>query len=160
MFCLTFRQIQIYSNKCRFFTGVTTFSVVQNNKPIIDAMNKINKRRKETFISVFDFFILYSIRSHNKLLMVFNSLIDFCFDGGESKYITVNGYRGCLVKNIKKIVICLNKQQVKDAVNYLSFNCYFMFDPQIFCQIIGFPMRSDPAPFLPTYCYIFMKVSG
>ena len=27
-----FRQIQTYNDKCRFFTGVNTFSVVQNNK--------------------------------------------------------------------------------------------------------------------------------
>ena len=42
--------------------------------------------------------------------MVLNSLIDFCFDGGESKYITVNNYGARWVKNIKDNVICLNKQ--------------------------------------------------
>ena len=37
VFHLFFRQIQIYNDKCRFFTGVNTFWVVQNNKPVIDA---------------------------------------------------------------------------------------------------------------------------
>ena len=70
--------------------------------------------------------------------MVLNSLIDFCFDKGESKYITVNNYAARWVKNIKDNVISLNKQQIKDAVSYLLFNYYFTVGPQIFCQIIGY----------------------
>ena len=79
--------------------------------------------------------------------MVLNSLIDFCFDGGEIKYITVNNYGVRCIKNIKDNVICLNKQQKKDAVAYLLLNCYFTVGPKISCQIIGIPMGSDPASF-------------
>ena len=43
---------------------------------------------------------------------------------------------------------------------YLLLNWYFTVGPKIFCQIIGIPMRSDPAPFLPIYSYISMKVKG
>ena len=60
---------------------------------------------------------------------------------------------------IKNNVTDLNKQQIKDAIAYLLFNCYFTVGPKIFCQIIGIPMGSDPAPFLPAYSNIFMKVS-
>ena len=69
--------------------------------------------------------------------MVLNSLIDFCFAGGKSKYITVNNYEARWVDNIKDNVICLNKQQIKDACSYLLLNCYFPVGPKIFCQIIG-----------------------
>ena len=55
MFRLFFRQIQTYNDTCRFFTGVSTFWVVQNSKPVIDAMNRLNKRRKATSVSTFDF---------------------------------------------------------------------------------------------------------
>ena len=48
IFRLFFRQIQTCNDKCRFFTDVNTFWVVQNNKPVIDAMNGFNKRRKAT----------------------------------------------------------------------------------------------------------------
>ena len=133
VFRLFFRQIQTYNDKCRFFTGVNTFWVVQNNKPVVtDAMKLLNKRMKATSVSTFDFSTLYS-----KLLMVLNSLIDFCFDGGECKYITVNNYGARWVNNIKDNVICLNKQQIKDAVAYLLLNCYFTVGPKIFCRIIG-----------------------
>ena len=60
--------------------------------------------------SLFDF-TLYTKLPHNKLLMVLNSLIDFCFDGGESKYITVNNYGARWVNNIKDNVICLNNSK-------------------------------------------------
>ena len=84
--------------------------------PVTDAMNRLSKRRKATSVSIFDFFTLCTKLTHNKLLMVLSSLIDFCVDGGESKYITVNSYAARWVKNTKDNVICLNKQQIKDAV--------------------------------------------
>ena len=123
-------------------------------------MNELNKQRKSTSVSTFDFSTLYTKLTHNKLLMVLNSLTEFSFDGGECKYVTVNNYGARWVNNIKDNVICLNKQQIKDAVTYLLLNCYFTVVPKIFCQIIGIPMGFDPAPFLPTYSYTSMKVKG
>ena len=124
-------------------------------------MSGLNKRRKATFISTFHFATLYTKLPHIKLLMVLNTLIDFCFDRGESKYITVNNYGARWIKNIKDNVICLNKQQIKVAVAYRLFNCYLTVGPKIFCQIIGIPLGSDPSVvFLPTYSYTFMKKSG
>ena len=88
-------------------------------------MNGLNKQRKATSFSTFDFSILYTKLPHNKRLMVLNSFIDFCFDGGECKYITVNIYGACWVNNIKYNVICLNKRQIKDAVaSELLFRCW------------------------------------
>ena len=104
-------------------------------------------RRKATSVSAFDFSTLYAKFPHNKLLVVLNSLIDFCLDGGTNKYITVNNYGARWVKNIKDNVICLNKQQIKDAAAYLLFNCYFIVGPKVLCQIIGIPMGSNPAAF-------------
>ena len=87
-------------------------------------------------------------------------MIGFSLDGGESKYITVNSYGACWVKNTKDNIICLDKQQKKYAVAYLLFNCCVTVGPKIFCQIIGIPMGSDPAPFFANLFLYFMKVSG
>ena len=87
--------------------------------------------------------------------MVFNNLIDFCFDGGESKYITVNNYGARWVKNIKDNVICLNKQQIKDAVAYLLLSCYFTS-----VRLSVFLWGLIQLLLLPTYSYTSMKVSG
>ena len=62
---------------------------------------------------------MFTKLSHNKLMMAFNSLIDFCFYGSECKDIPVNSYRARWVKNGKDNVIYLNKQQMKDAIAYL-----------------------------------------
>ena len=86
--------------------------------------------------------------------MVLNTLTDFCFDGGES--VTVNNYGAHWVKNIKDNVICINKQQMKDVVDYLLFNCYFTVGPKIFCQIIGIPIRFDRDPFSSLRILIFL----
>ena len=95
-------------------------------------------------VPTFDFSTLYTKLPHNKLLIVLNSLIDFCFD--EAHW----------VNNIKDNVICLNKQQIKDAVAYLILNCYFTVGPKIFCQIIGIPMWSDPARFFANlFLYLY-----
>ena len=66
-------------------------------------MNGLNKPRKATSVSTFDFFTLYTKLPHNKLLMVLDSLIDFCFDRGECKYITVTNY-GARWKKVSKIM--------------------------------------------------------
>ena len=89
--------------------------------------------------------------------MVLNSLIYFCFDGGESKYIKFNNYGARWVKKIKDHVICPNKQQIKDAVAYLLSNCYFTVGSEIFCQIIAIPKGSDPAPFFANLFLYFYE---
>ena len=65
----------------------------------------------------------------------------------------INNYGVRCVKNIKDNVICLNKQQVKDAVAYLLFNCYFTVGLKIFCQIMG----SDPATFFANLFLYFYE---
>ena len=57
--------------------------------------------------------------------MVLYSLVNFCFDGRESKYITVNNCCARWVKTIKNNVISLNNQQIKDGVAYLLFELLF-----------------------------------
>ena len=52
-------------------------------------MNRLKKRKKATSVLSFDFSTLYTKLPHNKRLVVLNSLIDFCFDGVQSKYITL-----------------------------------------------------------------------
>ena len=100
-----------------------TFWIAQNHKPVIDGMNGLSKQRIVTSVLTFGFSTFYTnTLPHSKRLMVVNSLIDFCFDGGESKYITVNNCGTHWVKNIKDNVICLNKQQIKYAVAYMLCN--------------------------------------
>ena len=42
---------------------------------------------------------------------------------------------------------CYSLISLKQAVKYLHENCLFKVDSQIFRQVIGIPIGSDPAPF-------------
>ena len=156
-FRLFYRQIENYNTKCRYFSGVNTFWVVQNNKPVVDAMLKLNKRNKAKSISTFDFSTLYTKLPHDKLLNVLFKLIDFCFDGGTHKFLIFTKYGARWSNERKDYKICFDKQKMKNAVTYLLSNCNFTIGAKIFSQIIGIPMGSDPAPFFANLFLYFYE---
>ena len=142
-----FKQIEAYNEKSKFFSGVNTFWVVQNNKPVTQSIKKLNTRNQAFSISTFDFSTLYTKIPHNKLIKVLHSLIDFCFDGGENKYIGINKYGAKWIKDAERYKSYFDKQGIKNAVSYLLDNCFFTVGTKLLRQIIGIPMGSDPAPF-------------
>ena len=155
-FRLFYKQIESYNDKCRFFTGVNTFWVVQSNKPVTVAINKLNTRNRAKSISTFDFSTLYTKLPHKKLESVLHHLIDFCFNGGTKKFLLIDNYGARWVSDVRKNKICWSRQQIKDAVSYLLTNCNFTVGSKILCQIIGIPMGSDPAPFFANlFLYYF-----
>ena len=145
---LFFRQMQKHNDKCTFFTGV-------HNKPVTDVMNTFNKHRKETTISNLDFSTLFSKLSRNKNLMVLKSLNDSCFDGGERKYIRANNYGACWL-----MVICLGKQQIKNAVAYLLSTVISLLSLRSSARLLVFLWGLIQLFHLSIYSFIFMKVSG
>ena len=50
-----------------------------------------------------------------------------------------------------------SKQDIKDVLDFVIDNAYFHVNNEIFRQIIGIPMGSDPAPFIANLFYIFMR---
>ena len=146
-FKLFYKQIEAYNQKSQFFSGVNTFWVIQNNKPVTKTIKKLNRRHKALSISTFDFSTLYTKIPHKKLVNVLHSLIDFCFDGGENKYIGVSKYGAKWVKDTSKYKSYFDKQGIKKAVSYLLDNCFFTVGTKLLRQVIGIPMGSDPAPF-------------
>ena len=111
-------------------------------KPVIDAMNKLNKFRKAISISGFDFSSLNTKFSP--------PLKTFCFNGGENKYITVNSWAKDVngaqwVKDVKDNVIS----------QYLLINSK---KKKMQLLIIGIPRGVCSSPTI--YSYIFMKVNG
>ena len=89
VFKLFYKQIESYNKKCEYFSGVKSFWVVQNNKPVIDAIHKLNHRNKASSIATFDFSTLYTKIPHDKLINVLNILTDFCFNAGDKRYLKI-----------------------------------------------------------------------
>ena len=119
LFRVFFKQIETYNAKCRFFSGVNTFWVVQNNKPVTDSIKKFNARSKGTYISTFNFSTLYTKIPHDKLISVLNSIVDFCFNGGECDYLAINDFGAKWVKDPSSYDQVFDKRRVKCCIEYL-----------------------------------------
>ena len=86
-------NIKNFHDKNRIWTNVSNFWVIQNNKPVIDRISKINNSKKAKSIRTFDFSTLYTKIPHNLLKAAMKEIVDFCFKGGLSHgvYITSKG---------------------------------------------------------------------
>ena len=157
IFKLFYTQIETYNRKCQFFTGVNTFWVTLNNQSVIKSLNKLNKHQRAKHVTTFDFSTLYTKIPHDKLLYVLNNLIDFCFDGGSSKFVALTRFGASWVDNPSNYETTFNRQGVKDAVEFLMSNCFFTCGNKVFQQIIGIPMGSDPAPFFANLFLYFYE---
>ena len=145
-FKLVYKSIESYHKKIEFFSGIHSFWVIQNNLPVIKALDRINKKNAAKTISTFDFSTLYTNIPHDKLINVLDHTIDFAFKGKQFQNISVNDSgqpRWC--KKSKGFLF--TKELLKTAVRYLIGNSFFTVGDFIFRQIIGIPMGSDPAPF-------------
>ena len=147
VFKLMYHQIENFHKKAKFLSNYNKFWVLQNSDPVINSMNRINKKCNAKSISTFDFSTLYTKLPHDKLLHVLFELIDFVFNGGNKNYIKVskNGkaYWG---KNTSRS-IGFSKTSLKVAVKHLIENCFFTIGNATLRQAIGIPMGIDPAPF-------------
>ena len=54
------KQFESFHDKNRLWVGVSHFWVIQNNKPVVDHINKINSKKKAVSIRTFDFSTLYT----------------------------------------------------------------------------------------------------
>ena len=154
---LMFKQIEMYNHKSTYFSGVKSFWPIQNNQPVIEAIKKLNGRSKANSISTFDFSTLYTNIPHAKLKNVLRELINFCFKGGDKKYIAITKFGATWTNNKHKYNVTFDKPSLKLAINYLLDNCYFNLGNMSFRQVIGIPMGSDPAPFMANLFLYFYE---
>ena len=137
VFKFVFNQVN-YNKQYSYFLGVNCFWTILNYHPVIDPLNKLNGKGKATSISYFDF---------STFEKVFNELIDFCFEGGNWEFVSVDGHGAKWAKERRSGVAVFAKSTLKKAVKYLLQNCFFKLGNRIFRQVIGIPMDPDPAPF-------------
>ena len=62
-------------------------------------------------------FLLSILRfSHDKLISVLNSIVDFCFNGGECEYLAVNDFGAKWVKDPSSYDQVFDKRRVKGCI--------------------------------------------
>ena len=127
-------------------------------------MDNLNIKNKARQISTYDFSTLYTKIPLDKLKQVMDELTYFCFKGcpNSKLIVSVNSMEACWCHKPEKIhgkdEIPFDKQLFKECISYL-LDCYFTVGAQIFKQIIGIPMGSDPAPFMANlFLYYYSNI--
>ena len=148
-FRLFYDSLRVYHDKIRFFSGIKTFWVAQNNQPVIDSIVKINSKGNAKCVSTFDFATLYTKIPHDKLIDVLTKIVDFCFKGGTRIAIEINklGVANWINSKKKNDLFTFSKATIVVAIKHLILNCYFCVGDKLLQQVIGIPMGIDPAPF-------------
>ena len=147
IFRLFYKKIERYHQKGKVWSGVNKFWIIQNTKPIIHSINNLNKRNTAKSLATFDFSTLYTKIPHDKLKKVLNEIIDFAFKGGTREFIKVYSSTAYWTKTSSKKDNLYTKEQIKESLRYLIDNSFFSVGSDLFKQVIGIPMGSDPAPF-------------
>ena len=78
-FKLLYKSVEKYHNKSKFYSGVNSFSVIQNNKSVTDTLNKLSNPEVAKSFFIYDFSTLYANIPHDKLMKALNSVIHFGF---------------------------------------------------------------------------------
>ena len=141
MFKLLYKFVEKYYIKSKFYSGVNSSWVIQNDKPVIDTLNKLSNRKAAKSVSTYDFSTVYTNIPHDELIKTLNSVIDFTFKGRTQSKISI---RNCGIANWCKF----SKYFVLD-INFWWSNCYFANGDQFFQQTMGILSWS---PFRAKFC--------
>ena len=84
---------------------------------------------------------------YDKPLHILNEITDFAFKDGTRDYVTVyiSGVSWSRLKSNTRRSYSF--QERISSWEFIVNNSYFQVYCKIFCQVIGIPMRSEPAPF-------------
>ena len=147
-FKLIYNQVENFHKNAKFLSNYNKFWVLQNSNPVLDSLNKINKKKNAKSISTFDFSTLHTKLPHEKLIKEISEVIDFVFDADSSQYIAISKYgKAYWAKHRPKTSVSFTRNSLKTAVKHLIQNCYFTVGNVVLRQAIGIPMGIDPAPF-------------
>ena len=148
VFKAIFNQVENFHRNAKFLSNYNKFWIIQNSDPVLDSINRINRKSNAKSIATFDFSTLYTKLPHNKLIKELSEVIDFVYDAGSCKYIVISAFGNVYwAKKKPKTSTSFSRNSLKDALKHLVRKCYFTVGNTIMRQAIGIPMGIDPAPF-------------
>ena len=147
-FKMIFKQIENFHEKSKFYSNYNLFWVIENSKPVIDMLERINREGKAKTVATYDFSTLYTNIPHDDLLEKLNEIIDIVFAGGPKEFILVDENEARWASDIRNNkTTALNKDSLKRLVSHLIKDSFFKVGNKIFRQYIGIPIGLDPSPF-------------
>lgn len=133
--------------------GINPFYIINNNQPILDCFQHVNKKHNALNISTYDFTTLYTKIKHEEIVDSFQYLLNLAFrkhsDGEHirSRLLALHEKSANWCFNARKD-IAVNAEKLLEIIKWLIGNTYFKFGNLIFQQTIGIPMGTDCAPYL------------
>ena len=122
-------------------TGINTYWVVDNNRPIINIMEALNHTKNARNVETFDFTTLYTSLDLNLLTGKLERVINTTMKKRVME-LTWNGARWCAVSASNSI----SSEKLNRMIKVLVNNTYFCFGNIVCKQNVGIPMGTNCAP--------------
>ena len=104
--------------------GVSNFWVIESNAPVVERINKINKKKQAVSLRTFNFSTLYTKIPHHLLRDALFEIVDFCFKGGISHGVYVSK-AGAFWRKPSKDYRLYSKESIKSVLEYVIDNAFF-----------------------------------
>ena len=141
---LVMKSMKRYCDKVRFYTGIERYWIAENNMPILEMIDKINKKMSGRNIETYDFSTLYTKIPLSDLKEKLKMVVEKAFKGGTNQYIRVSKFNANWSKSQKGEPY--DKQRIFNLIDLVVDYSFFKMGNNIFRQKIGIPMGVDPAP--------------
>ena len=156
VFKLIYSQIENFHCKSKFLSNYSKFWVLQNEDPVIENINIINRKKKAKYIAAYDFSTFSTTLPHDKSIKRLCDVIDFVFKGGNRSHIYISKNNVVYWGKKSKDNIGFSKSTLITSLKHLIQNCYFMVAISLLRQKIGIPMGTEPATFWANlFLYIY-----
>ena len=121
-------------------TGINYFWIIDSNIPLLNTIDKLNKKSLAKSIETFDFTTLYTNLKHEDILSSMKYIIEHSMREFNLKIV---GNRCLWTKDVLNVI---TKEQLYEMVEYVVNNTYFRFGALVIKQTVGIPMGTDCAP--------------
>jgi hypothetical protein len=157
------KRMMNYCSTIRTCTSINAFWIINNNKPIIDTMEKLSKQNKAVSISTFDFTTLYTTIDHHELISKLSYIVDLAFKSSRHKFIRIY-HKSATWSNSEGQSLYFDKNKLIEGIRFIIENTFITFGKSIFRQKVGIPMGTNSAPdmanlFLFAQEFLFIKTN-
>ena len=129
-------------------TGVNRNWVILNNKPILEALDRINETSVARNIQTFDFSTLYTNLAHKDIKEALKFTVKLAFKNSKKKFIAVYEKGFAWVNSFRNGTVAFDEVKLIQCIDFLLDNCYFKVGENLYRQHIGVPIGINPGPYI------------
>ena len=122
---MLYKHVKNFHKKSQFYSNFKKFWVVQNSFPVVEQLNRINRKKNAKRISTFDFSTLYTTIPHDLLIKVLSEIIDFVFSSSQRNRIGFSAASSVYWTSKGKDKCFFTKASLVETITFLIKQCYF-----------------------------------